>query len=367
MSKKLKRSKEVITAQGWLLTTKEGYLNVRATDLDTFLDVTLEAETKAGYSAILDPAELKYLLKCDTNELLKLSTYERTEGETQVTYLRIEGAEDYTECQTMDPDDYPTAPEAEYKPAVFFGPELIQTLKHTRPITSTDELRPHFCGVYIEPSETGYTATATDAQRLITLPISAEGAMASQDTQPFIMPNLTADLLMGHKAQDVIVFNGYEPEKVTKYLRYEYESNGFQCTITHRIIDQKYPAYRGVIPTDNPIHITFTGIATMLKSIKKAELINEKVLAIDAGAEAIHLESTNKDTKKSYKAVLQGRANSDLKIGFNLYFLSEMIKHPLINSNDQITLECSSPQKAAVITLPEGGIYLLMPAKYENI
>jgi len=148
------------------------------------------------------------------------------------------------------------------------------------------------------------------------------------------------------------------------------ESNAFfsfgDVSLVCRLIDERYPDYRAVIPEENPNKLTINR-TDFLNSVKRISIFGNKTtnqinIKITGSELTIHAE----DIDLSNEAVERlgcDYSGEDMEIGFNSRLLIEMLQNL---STPNIIIELSSPSRAGII-LPsenvdnENLLMLLMP------
>jgi DNA polymerase-3 subunit beta len=138
-----------------------------------------------------------------------------------------------------------------------------------------------------------------------------------------------------------------------------------------RLIDEKYPDYKAVIPTENPNKLTIDR-AELLMSVKRVSItsnktthqIRMKIAGSDLTISAEDIDFEN-EAQEKLTCAYEGE---DMEIGFNSKYFLEML-----NSMDamQVTLEMSQPNRAGVIvpSVQEPGeemLMLIMPMMLNN-
>ena len=233
---------------------------------------------------------------------------------------------------------------------------LKKAIQQTIIATSSDELRPAMSGVYMNFSEAGATFVATDGHRLVRY-TNTDVGVATQ--KPFIVPKKTLVLLnalLPSEQQDVdIIFSDN-----TIYFRLA------NVRMVARLVDERYPDYENVIPTNNPNQLVINRLA-FLASLKRIAIYANKTThqvklkLAGSGLEVLaeDFDFANEATERLH-CEYEGE---DLEIGFNAKFLLEMLSSLSVET---VVLQFSAPSKAGLL-LPkeqeahEDLLLLLMP------
>ncbi|MDG2455478.1 MAG: DNA polymerase III subunit beta, partial [Bacteroidia bacterium] len=148
------------------------------------------------------------------------------------------------------------------------------------------------------------------------------------------------------------------------------ESNAFfsfgDVSLICRLIDERYPDYKAVIPTENPNKLTLNR-QDFLNSVKRISIFGNKTTnQINVKITGSELTIYAEDLDLSNEAVERlgcDYAGEDMEIGFNSKLLIEMLQNM---STPEIIMELSTPSRAGII-LPSNNsndedlLMLIMP------
>ena len=233
---------------------------------------------------------------------------------------------------------------------------LSSSIVQTIFASGNDELRLSLTGVYVQLYKDNVVFVATDANRLVKIEKTdvKPGVEAS-----FILPKKALNLLKSSLPQDDsechVDFN---------------DSNAFftfgDVRLICRLIDERYPDYRAVIPTENPNKLTVNR-TDFLNSVKRISIFgNKSTNQINIKITGSELTISAEDIDMSNEAVERlgcDFAGEDMEIGFNSKLLIELLQNI---STPDIIIELSTPNRAGII-LPnqnmddENLLMLIMP------
>jgi DNA polymerase-3 subunit beta len=225
----------------------------------------------------------------------------------------------------------PMAMPSDAQPVSIPASELFYAIAKTLPFASTDELRPQMCGINFD----GQEAAATDANKLFHLPIQL-------DTASFIMPRKVAHLLKAILPQ------------CNELVSFSQSDRGlfFQCghyLIQGVKIDQNYPNYRAVIPTDTPIGLVIAK-ADLLASLKRISLyadLNPGAVRLTCSEGKLAIKAQDTDYGKEAQEELDCEYSGEpFSIAFNAKILTSVVSN---FDGDVITFNFSTPHKAALV------------------
>ena len=260
--------------------------------------------------------------------------------------------------------DYPEVGEIDEKASILFGPDLIDYLASIKGMVSTDELRSAMTGIYIEKKGEDLTLVTTDAHRLGWSELAAPEGMDD--------------------------FSVIVKDKIYKHLKANYSEGNIQLVVGDRNvacrlddgteiyaiqIDSKYPDYRSVTPTENPIQVV-VNTRQMMGALERVSLFsnattNQITLGVSDSGE-IKISASDMDFNNEANESMQSNSivGDGIVIAFNGKLFKEMLS--LIPS-ESFTLHMSMPNRAAIVTsqLADNETenptkYLLMPVMVSN-
>ena len=139
--------------------------------------------------------------------------------------------------------DFPKIPEVSNDSSFDTSAGVLSAcISNTLFATGNDELRLSLTGVYVQLEKDHTTFVATDANRLVKV---RRGDMAAGMNTNFILPKKALNLLKANLPHDDTAVKVSLNES---NAHFSYEDVNLIC----RLIDEKYPDYKAVIPEDNP-------------------------------------------------------------------------------------------------------------------
>jgi DNA polymerase-3 subunit beta len=226
---------------------------------------------------------------------------------------------------------------------------------------SKDEYRPAMTGVLFQFRNQTLNAVTTDGYRLVRIMVQPNAAT--------IMPTDATDAIIPVRAIELLRKVAHDvTARITKtHAQFVAES----LTVITRLIDEKFPAYENVIPTDNDKIVMFRP-ADVIASIKRVSLFSNStskqirfMLDVDRWVIAAEDVDTGQKAQESVPCSYNG---DKFEIGFNHRYIEEAISH-LDNLNNNAVISFSSPTRAALIKAIEAGetqenvLMLVMPVR----
>jgi DNA polymerase-3 subunit beta len=243
--------------------------------------------------------------------------------------------------------------------------DVIRLADKTAFAVSNDDFRPAMTGVLFQFRNTYLNAVSTDSYRLVKATYNTEPGQLP-DELDIIMPSRTMDLLK--KADSDVEFSFIKNNEKVTHIRFKIGKTVY----ISRIIDERFPPYESVIPTNNSITLTVNK-SQLQSAIKRVAIFaNDITKQLKVNISGSEMKLTAQDVDSGTKAdeniscTLEG---NDVEIGFNYKFLDEAIGHLNSNDDDEVVFTLSESNKPALI-MPERDskdlLMLIMPVRLNN-
>ena len=321
-----------------LLEAKGGRLTLTASDLSMTIKVSLTCEG-------------------DGDALLPARTFLELLKSLPDAPVDIENLSDYKVSVTTDngsyklngekPGDFPAIKTPEADIVTIHGGMLSHVIRAVAFCASTDEDKGALCGVFIQSDG---SVCATDAHRLSATTFGR---------------NLGFDILIPRKSAEAVakLFDGTgDIDMATDGKHAMFRGN--DVTVLSRLIDQKFPDYKAIIPALDGKTVVAFDIQEMKSALRRAGLFaNEtsKQVAVHAKDGCLTLVADNIDFGRGCtERVVADIQGEGVSIGFNAGYLAEVLGN-IPGLHAKMYLE--SPARAAVIIgddTPES-LSLVMP------
>lgn len=320
--------------ENFLFEIEKNILTVTASDLQTSMitEITVESKEKGNIAVpariLLDT--LKNLPDQPVTFSIDESTYSIEISSDNGRYkLSGENATDFPKVPSVSNDFS----------AVLSSDVLAKAVNNTIFATSSDELRPAMTGVYVNLGEKNTTFVATDGHRLVRY---RRTDIKSDSGNAIIIPRKALNLLKAtlptENTEVSIDFN-------MSNAFFKFGSIRMIC----RLIDERFPDYENVIPSQNPIKMTIsrTELLSSLRRIaiyanKTTHQVRLKITGSELQVSAEDLDFSNEANER----LSCEHEGEDIEIGFNARFIIEMLSNL---DTDQIKLNMSASNKAGVI------------------
>ena len=343
--------------ENFLFDIEEGNLKISTTNLEISMQTSLAIESRGNNLKIAVPAKILLdILKALPDQPVTFSIEEETFA------IEISSENGKYKLSGENGLDFPKIPTAENTQAATMPSRaLLSAINKTLFAASTDEDKAALNGIYFNLGTNGLTFVATDAHRLVRY---RRVDITVEEPTSFIVPHKALNLVKG------AFENNNDPVKI------EYnESNAFFRTpsilLVCRLIDQKYPDYENVIPTENPNRLSVAR-TSLLGTLRRVNIFANKTshqVRFKASGSELTISSEDLDFANEARETLKcNYEGSDIEIGFNASLLIDIINNA---TTDEVLVELSSPSRAGIV-LPseqeegEDLLMLVMPVMLSN-
>ena len=327
--------------ENFLFELDKGALTVTASDLQTSMITELQVESKeAGSIAV--PARI--LLDTLKNLPEQPVTFSIDESTYSIEIISDNGR---YKLSGENATDFPKVPAVSDDFTAEISTEVLaRAINNTIFATSNDELRPAMTGVYVSLGDKNSTFVATDGHRLVRY---RRADVKSDNGNSIIIPrkalNLLKATLPSENTDVVLNFN----------LSNAYFKFG-NIKMICRLIDERFPDYDNVIPTENHIKMAI-GRGDFLGALKRISIYANKTthqVRLRITGSELQISAEDLDfSNEANERLSCDHDGEDIEIGFNAKFLIEMLTNM---DADKIKLTMSAPNKAGVI----------LPAEQDN-
>jgi DNA polymerase-3 subunit beta len=320
--------------ENFLFELEKGGLTVTASDLQTSMITEIQVESKEKGS-IAVPARI--LLDTLKNLPEQPVTFSIDDSTYSVEIISDNGR---YKLSGENATDFPKVPTVSNDFTAEISTEVLsRAVNNTIFATSNDELRPAMTGVYVNLGDKNTTFVATDGHRLVRY---RRADVKSDNGNSIIIPRKALNLLKATLPSENTEVN----------LNFNLSNAFFKfgnIKMICRLIDERFPDYDNVIPSNNNIKMTIerNDLLGALKRIsiyanKTTHQVRLKITGSELQISAEDLDFSNEANER----LSCEHDGEDIEIGFNAKFLIEMLTNL---DSDKIALNMSAPNKAGVI------------------
>jgi len=342
--------------ENFLFEIVDSKLTVTASDLQTSMMTEIEVEAKEDGNIAVPAKILIETLKNLPEQPVTFSIDKETYS------VEISSDNGRYKLAGENATDFPRIPGVTNASTVEMSTDVLSSaIANTIFATSSDELRPAMTGVYVNLSSTNTTFVATDGHRLIRY---RRVDIASPEATSIIVPRKALNLLKSTlPAENVPV--SVEFNSSNAYFKFN------NIKMICRLIDERFPDYENVIPTDNENDMVINR-QEFLGSLRRIAIYANKTthqVRLKLTGSELQISAEDLDfSNEANERLSCEHEGEDIEIGFNAKFLVEMLNNI---SAKEVTLKFSAPNRAGLI-LPsdqnenEDILMLVMPVMLSN-
>lgn len=320
--------------ENFLFVLKGNTLEVTASDMETTLRRSIEIDDIESEGSIAVPAKLL------TDALKEFPDQPLTFEVKSDTSMEISWANGQSQMPYFPAGDYPEIPEkADSLSRLDIPAEtLLNGINYTIYATAEEEFRPVMNGIYFDLEEEGVTLVASDAHKLVCY--STDKVKPGQ-TANFILHKKPASILRSllSRSEDNVSIS-FD----SKNAFFEFEGTILVC----RLIEGKYPAYKSVIPTNNP-NILSVEKSYLLNAVRRVAVCSDSTSQVKFSLHDNELDISAQDpgfSTSAFEKMTCQYDGFDLEIGFKASFLIEILSNL---PYDEIEIRFGDAVKAALI------------------
>lgn len=326
----------------YLLTAKEDYLEIRATDLENYLILQVPAEVNEEGSVCVSSAKLTDIVK--NGNCSEVVLY------TKGNNLIVECGRSRFKLATVDVDEFPEFPEVEgEKEETLEGKLLLEAIERTDYAIPKDSENLVLNGMYINGKGEEIHFVGTDGHRLALYKPKTE----EEFTQSFVVPKKSLKVLKK-------LVTEVEPLQVVATENFaRFKSENWELFV--RLLEGEYPDYEGVIPQETNYN-ALVPTEEFIKALKRVSLLiegNVKPVKITLADNLITLEVADPEFGEAKDEVEAEYMGETVSAEFNAKYLiealdkydSEKVWFKLVDSESPAKIESESLEEEPYICL----------------
>ena len=333
-----------------LLEIKKNTLTIKATNLETGVEVSIPGENASEGVVAVPVAIFLQTLRTISDEKVSLETDESGGS------LHITTAHSNTLIKVVPHDEFPSIPKENNTEHKYEIPKqvLIEGIRAVSYSASTSLIRPELASIFISHSNRNLVFAATDSFRL------AEKVLQTNIEKEF--PDVLLPVKNAHDLLSILEY--VDSELIECYFdESQISIHGGNAYFFSRIVDATFPQYQAIIPKE------FVTEATILKEdfhtlIKKARIFSHTSQQISFHVHPKQKEfsttARNVDIGETSDSIDAALSGEDLDINLNISYLIDCLQS--IRS-DSVSLQFGGAGKPLVIKGigDSSFLYLVMP------
>lgn len=338
--KELQRANRVVPVRSTLpiltcvlLSVENSKLRVSATDIE----VTISSEVDVTDSENGTVAIQSKLL----NDLIGvLPQGELTISSDDKNFVIIESSSGSYSIAGKSAEDFPAVPTLENGESINIDNETMhRIIDKTSFAVSADMLRPALTGVLFEFNDENLTTVATDGHRLAKLTINKKTGI--KEDKRIIIPKKFLSLILN-------ALSGNEENSFTATENHVMITIGSTKFYT-RIIDEKYPDYNSVIPSENDKELNVK-VEDFLASAVRVSIFANKTtqqIKLTVSNNNIKISSADPESGGSGAEDIDCKyGGEDIEIGFNSEYLKDILRQI---DTEELIMSLKAPISAGLV------------------
>ncbi len=313
-------------------------LTLTATDMEVSLTVSVEVKGEED-GKIAIPA--KRLM--ETVRSLDDKTFPAFAADVTTNKIILTTSNGHYTLTGEAAKEFPSVPQFKGTEETALSVATLKKIIHrTAFAVSTDELRPAMMGVLFQSTGAELRAVSTDGHRLVKVLHKLSTATAFK-----------RDVIIPAKALHVVSKSIDSGDVRVAMSDTHIQFNFNSTSLVSRLIDETYPNYESVIPSEND-KVLKVGRDSMIASIRRVSLYSSATthqIKLDISKSSMTLSAQDLDfggeAKESVDCEYQGER---LEIGFNSVYVIDMLTHL---ESENVLFRFSSSTRAGIIS-PEG-------------
>ena len=320
--------------ENFLFVIKKGTLNITATDMHLTMIKEIAVECRDGNDCeVVIPA--KTLL-----DTLKNSLGQELVFTVEPEKIKITSKNGSYQIGCEKAKGYPTPPNfSKGFEKTITSDILKKAIKNTILSVCNDEFRPALTGVLFKIDKTGVTFVSTDGHVLSKY---QRKDIVTENEHSMIIPQKALKLLKSSLPNEI---SNVEIKSNDSNVFFEFGNLKMIC----RLIDEKFPPYENVIPTNNENKV-IVDVSEMIPSLKRISIYgNQDDNRVKLEAKGDELLISAKDanfSKEAIEKIASDHIGEDIEIGFSSKVLLNMIGNL---GTGEIVFSLSTPKTAAII------------------
>jgi len=330
--------------------------NKKTTLISTDLELTVSLEISVSIEEEGSAAVPLKQLYDITNELPETRITIIVDSKNKIEIKTNSGSYDLMGKQK---EEFPAIPKVEDAKKISISGDVFRNIiDSTLFAVSKDDLKPALTGVLFRFNSNGLTAVATDGHRLVKT--IKKDYKADTFNGDIVVPKKFLSYLSLYLSEEAVLLSVGETH-MTVTIK--------QDTIISRTINEVFPDYESVIPTDNN-KILKIDKNTVLGAIRRVSIFSNKSthqVAFNISKDSFFIHTEDPESSSRAKEEIVGvYEGEDLIIGYNGEYLKDVISHV---SGDEVVIKLNTPISATLFTGENEELsktMLLMPVRLNS-
>lgn len=343
-----------------LFETKQGKLNMTATDLEISISCWMGADIKADGKVTAPAKQLSEFVNSIPAEQVDVLLENQT--------IKISTLNNSAQFNTIPSDDFPAVVTVEDKSKEVLKlskDDVLTSVNRVAFAAATDDIKPVMTSIKLEIKEDTVAFVGADGFRLsrqvikLAEPVekAVEVLVPSKAMQE--LAHIVSEFESENSNNTVSLFIVEDRNQVV--FRYN------DIDLVSRLIDGQYPAYQQVIPTGYRIkgeidRNEFQSALKVVNIIARSALGNRLILELNPKENSIKLSASQADVGSNESSFAANIDGEDITMAFGAKILGDMLSHM---GGDKLIFEANSPTSAGVFKVKDDDsfLHLIMPMR----
>ncbi len=331
-------SKNTLTIlDNFLFELKEDSLTITASDLETTLRTTMPIDNVTEEGSVAIPARILTDSLKEFPEQPLTFVFNKEQNIIEFTW-----ATGKFQVPAYPAEDYPNAPEIQEGGQQISFPAgiLLSGINNTLYAAGEEELRPVMNGIFFDFKGGLTNMVASDSHKLVCY--TRKDIQAAEDTS-FILPKKPANIL-----KNLLV-------KLTDNVEVAFDNkNAFfnfgSFRMISLLVEGNYPAYRSVIPVNNPYKV-LVDRAELMNAVRRVSVCANQatnLLKLHFANNEIFVSAQDIEFRIAAQERLTCQYDGDpIEMGFKSTFLVEILANL---SSTEVCIALSDPSRVGLVT-----------------
>ncbi len=317
----------------------DGILSIYGTDLELAAKTTLNIVADGNFRCVISARRLYDTIRSFNDTIVYFDVLEDTKrikiswekGEYLLSYI---SAQEFPEIPT-----FPSTEDESVFSVSINGIDMKYAIEKTLFAVSKESFRPAMMGVLFEFSEEGLRFVSTDGHRLISLLFKNYSV---EQPESYVVSSDVITILQK-------VLDDGEIKMFFTKSHIAFRLNDIE--IIARLIDERYPDYKSIIPLENEFEFIFKP-SELLPSVKRVSSVAEALKKVNFNlVEEGDIEINTDDSEMGNFAMEKINGSykgEDMIIAFNGNYLIEILSH--LSDIEQVSMKLRMPNKPVLIS-----------------
>lgn len=351
-SKAVHKNPVLAITEEYHLTCEKGTATLRTTDLENHIIVQFKIDSKKKFQTMIDPSVVNSFVG---------ETIEFEDKGNRSLLLKYDDGSQLCLDNVSSADDFPIVPNDGALNEIFSA-RLFDDIINVSKYCTSDEMRPAMTGINIKCYGEKIDVTASDGHLLVVY-----SRQIKSEQHSFTIPKLFVKCITQFKESKIKGFPKwhlltYEKQvSINSHAVCEFMYDEFKIVLYTRLIQQTYPDFNAVIPTEPKQMFRVDKKSFVDKLRRVLKYTNQTTNQIFIDLKEKQLIAKDDDFRKSYTVpfeMLSSLLEEPIeKAAFNCRLLIKALETTM---NDEITMEFDKVTKPFTVR-NKGQLLLIMP------